>query len=413
MPNFPHLIQPYILNKIIYLKKSGFSVTILAYDKGAVTNENDTLISRYRLLEDTIYLNLDGNCRFVKELSKAILKSAIKAKKARRVIRNIKRSLLKEYGGKYFLKTLVRLAAFDHQKVNIIHSHSFFTSFDYLYLRDLFGIPMITTFHGLLPENAGKWIEHDKLSKVLEVGDVFLTNTTFARYQLESLGCRNQKILTLPQGIDTKKFQFRARDINTRDEVVLLSVARLSPEKGLDHAIKAVHKLRSSLKLRYRIVGAGPERESLVALIDRLGIKEDVELIGTMDQSKLLYEYYKADILLVPSIRGATGWEETQGVVIQEAQATGLPVIATRIGGIPECITDGKTGLLVEEKSPEEIARAVEFLASHPEKYRELSYAGRKDVEKRFDMNEVGGKLLNIYESVLEQNNAMRRSGHH
>ena len=108
-----------------------------------------------------------------------------------------------------------------------------------------------------------------------------------------------------------------------------------------------------------------------------------------------------------PSVRSQDGYhEETQGVVLQEAQACGKLVIATRTGGVPECIDDGRSAFLVPDRDPEALARQVEILLDHPERWPEWQAAARSWVEEKYSMPVLGRRLARIYLDVLKKHRA-------
>ena len=398
VPKFPNPVQPYILNQILFLKKRGFLANVIAN-----TGKNEYCGHKAdvcRLIDDTVYVNPDGYWDCLKEIFSGFFNNFSLASSLNQWPGLIKSKNWQRYGIKYFIKELLRIRALSVSQFDVIHSHSVFTSYDYLFLKEVYGIPLITTFHGLQPNNVTN-LDGAKFQRLLAAGDIFLVNTEFAKAQLVSLGCKGEKVVILPQGMDTRFFGFKERECPGDGKIILLTVARLSPEKGINYAVEAVSKISEQLQVEYRIVGEGPHRPNLERLARELGIGVRVQFLGAMGQERLVDQYNESHILLVPSIRISNGWEETQGVVIQEAQATGLPVIATRTGGIPECIVDGKTGLLVEEKNPEDLANKIEFLIKNPDKYKELSHAGRRDVEERFDIEKIGERLLKIYEDVF------------
>jgi len=399
VPKFPNPVQPYILNQILFLKKRGFLANVIAN-----TGKNEYCGHKTdvcRLIDDTIYVNPDGYWDCLREIFAGFFNESSLMSGIKKWPGLIKSKSWQRYGVKYFVKELLRVKALSVSRFDIMHSHSVFTSYDYLFLKEVCGIPLITTFHGLQPNNV-KNLDGLKFQRLLVAGDIFLVNTEFAKAQLVSLGCQGEKVVILPQGTDTRLFGFKERECPRDGKIILLTVARLSPEKGINYAIEAVSKLISVYPgLEYRIAGDGLERGSIQKQVDGLGLRKNVRMLGYVSTEELRFQYEQAHIFVLPSIDFRDGYHvETQGVVIQEAQATGLPVIATRTGGIPECIVDGKTGLLVEEKNSEDLANKIEFLIKNPDKYKELSHAGRRDVEERFDIEKIGERLLKIYEDV-------------
>jgi colanic acid/amylovoran biosynthesis glycosyltransferase len=287
---------------------------------------------------------------------------------------------------------------------DIVHSHSLFTSYNYLFLREVFSIPFVTTFHGLVPNNV-RMLGREKMSRVLRAGDAFLVNTRFARDQLLAIGCPREKIHIIPQGTNLEDFPFRARRIVSGEPIVVLSVGRLSIEKGFHIAIRAVARLRDSFpNIQYRIVGKGIYEKELKELVDTLGVQDCVSLCGLVDASELRRQYEEASIFVLPSTDPKDGSHtETQGVVLQEAQASGIPVIASRTGGIPEVISDRKTGLLFDEGDDEELAGRIEALIHDGELYGKISTQARQDVEENYSIEVIRDRVLEIYRRVLHQ----------
>jgi glycosyltransferase involved in cell wall biosynthesis len=121
-----------------------------------------------------------------------------------------------------------------------------------------------------------------------------------------------------------------------------------------------------------------------------------------LNDSELRDIYAKSHLFILPSLKSEDGFhEETQGVVLQEAQAVGLITLATKTGGIPECIDDGVSGFLVEDRSAEAIADKLSTLISESDKWSTYQKAGRKWVEDRYDIDVIGKKINAIYKSLI------------
>jgi len=137
-------------------------------------------------------------------------------------------------------------------------------------------------------------------------------------------------------------------------------------------------------------------------LIKSLDLEDVVTLFGSVSTDELRDHYEKAGIFVMPSIDLRDGFHtETQGVVLQEAQASGIPVIASRTGGIPEVIQDQKTGLLFDEGDDEALARHIEALITDSELYNNIIMQARKDVEENFSIEVIREKLITAYLQVI------------
>jgi glycosyltransferase involved in cell wall biosynthesis len=159
-----------------------------------------------------------------------------------------------------------------------------------------------------------------------------------------------------------------------------LYVGRLSPEKGVDRLIRA-WKLIQDCGRTLWIVGEGPERPRLEAMIGEEKIA-NVRFTGFLNQQEMAEIWTKASCSIVPSI-----WKEPFGMVVLEAWAKGRPVVAHRIGALPEIIGDGVNGLLVPENSPGELAEAILSLLKNPVRAGEMGRAGLQKLKERYSKN--------------------------
>lgn len=396
---FPNIVQTYVLNHILSMKNAGIETLIVAESKSDQPKVHPSVIEN-KLLDNTIYINGE-----LGHIAREVLLTPFTNRNYLCAVLKIALSgIWVRHGLRYTLKSMVRARLLAPGSPDIIHSHSLFTSYNYLFLREIFSIPFSTTFHGLVPNNV-KMLEGDKIRKVLNAGDAFFVNTRFARKQLMELGCPQEKIHIIPQGTDTAEFSFRERKITSGMPINLLSVGRLSIEKGFHIAIRAIAGLKARYPdIEYRIVGSGLEEQNLKDMIESLGARDFISLCGPATTDELVNYYAMANIFILPSIDLRDGSHtETQGVVLQEAQASGIPVIASRTGGIPEVIKDHETGLLFDEEDEEGLARHIESLITDSALYHSISTQSRKNVEENFSIEVIRDKLINVYMKIINQ----------
>jgi glycosyltransferase involved in cell wall biosynthesis len=143
-----------------------------------------------------------------------------------------------------------------------------------------------------------------------------------------------------------------------------------------------------------RIIGEGPARTEIEYAIRELGLQDVVRLVGAASTKDVASAMDWADVLLAPSVK------EEFGVAILEAQSAGVPVVASRVGGIPEASREGVTSLLVEPRKPEELAAAVQQLVHDPEVYRSFSQEGPRFAEE-FAVSRIGAQLIGLYEATI------------
>lgn len=395
---FPNIVQTYVLNHILSLKKAGAETRIIARENPK-QQEIHPHIQENNILDETLYISTD-----IDQLYEQLLATPFTNPLYLSVINKIIYSnIWKQRGFKYGIKALVRARALSLNSFDIAHSHSLFSSYDYLFLKDIFSTPIITTFHGLLPKNVKK-LEFGKIKAVLDTGDAFFVNTNFAQKQLVDLGCHPGKIHIIPQGTNMSDFPFKARTISHEKTINILSVGRLSIEKGFHVAVKAIaHLVEHYPNIKYRIIGGGPEEQYLTELIHNLNLHESVKIYGSVSTDELLSHYSDAHIFILPSIDFRDGSHtETQGVVLQEAQSSGIPVIASRTGGIPEVIKDGVTGLLFDEENDVQLSQLLESLMNDNELYQSLSLQAKKDVEDNFSAEVICNRQLEVYKRLLQ-----------
>lgn len=287
--------------------------------------------------------------------------------------------------------------------LRVIHAHFLQIAYEAIPAADERGLPLILTFHGLEPTGVPQ-VPTERRLAVFRRAAVVLVNTEAARQQAEALGCPADRLRVLPQGLNLDDFPFVPRACPPSSAPVhILSVGRFQREKGQRYALLALARLRRlGLDVRWHFVGVGPEIPALRRFAARLGVADAATIHDGLDLVALRELYASCHLFVLTSLTGtgASPWIETQGVVLQEAQASGCIPIATRTGGIPECITDGLDGLLVEERSHRAIADAIRHLLAHPERWAELQHNGRRTVEERFSADVIGRRMAAILEEL-------------
>jgi glycosyltransferase involved in cell wall biosynthesis len=169
----------------------------------------------------------------------------------------------------------------------------------------------------------------------------------------------------------------------------------LVPQKGLDILVEAVDGLaRRGVDIRLMLVGSGPLEASLRLKVRHLDLEDRVRFEGAVGQDDIGRYYAEADLFCLPS------FAEGVPVVLMEAMATGRPVVATRVAGIPELVDDGVSGLLVAPGSVEQLVRALERLASSSELRERMGLAGRQKVEQEFDARHCAEQAADVFKAM-------------
>ncbi len=190
----------------------------------------------------------------------------------------------------------------------------------------------------------------------------------------------------------------------TRTELNIVSVCRLFPSKGIDTVIRALSLLdKRKLPFRYVIGGDGPEKRWLEALVDESGLRSKVSFMGYITEDHKWRLLRDSDVFVMPSrVDPETYYHEGFGIAFLEAAALGVPGIGSNLGGIPDAVIDGETGILIPHDSPQHLADALAFLYSNPEKRREMGRAGRERARRQFSATAIAAQFQEeILQSVL------------
>ncbi|HET9379048.1 MAG TPA: glycosyltransferase family 4 protein [Chthoniobacterales bacterium] len=215
--------------------------------------------------------------------------------------------------------------------------------------------------------------------------------------------CRSQAMVFAPVdcwgklkivhcGVDPSLFEVKRHAGKGRR---LLFVGRLVAAKGLPILLKALATLEG---IQLEVVGDGPDRKMLEDLAQSLGLSNRVEFLGYQSQADVRELLKQTDVFALSS------FAEGVPVVLMEAMAAGIPVVATRIAGIPELVQHEKSGLLVAPGDPVDIARAIRLLLEDPELRNRYASAGRKRIEAEFDINGETRWLATILTNALAGN---------
>jgi len=297
----------------------------------------------------------------------------------------------------YFAKII------ESEKVSLIHASFGPYGVHGLSYKKKFDIPLITDFRGhdvyRIPlKKSGIY------KKLFKHGDIFLARSNNMKKDLISLGCPSDKIIVHHSSIDINKFKFREiKKVDNNEKIKILLVGRFTEKKGIPYAIKAFANVKKKHKnIEFTIIGDGPQRSEIEAIIKNLRVEKSIRLLGTLPHNQVIKEISNSHIFMLPSITASDGDKEGIPNVLMEAQAIGLPVISTYHAGIPELVIDGKTGYLVNERDVNALSEKLDYLIEHQDLWASFGRAGRKHVEKEFNIYKQTEKLENIYETVLE-----------
>jgi len=192
----------------------------------------------------------------------------------------------------------------------------------------------------------------------------------------------------------------RRQSLAGSEPATILFVGRLVERKGVAVLIRAVAEVRSQRPIRLRIVGAGESELNLRAEVREHGLEDSVSFAGQVSTSELVKEYEASDIFVLPAVRDSKGDTEGLGVVLLEAMRFERPVIASDIGGIPDIVTHGVTGLLCTPGDSHDLAASITQLVDSPDLARNLGREGRRSAAEQFGWGAVLDKTAMVYEGL-------------
>lgn len=281
---------------------------------------------------------------------------------------------------------------------DVLHAHFGPNARRFLFAKGQAGAPLVVTFHGYDYSAQPLQRGASMYDLLFEVADVVTFNCEPARLALESLGCPAHRLAVLRMPIVVEDFPFRERRAPAVGQLRILTVGRLVEKKGHEIALRALAAVRGDLPdIRYDIVGGGPLAPGLESLVHDLRLDDVVHMHGPRDSAYVRGLLAGAHVFVLASRVAADGDQDGTPVALMEAQASGLPVVSTLHGGIPEVVLDGRSGLLVPEGEPEALADALRRIVDDHESWPELGAAGRAHIETTFDVAPCTEQLLGVY----------------
>jgi len=295
-------------------------------------------------------------------------------------------------------------------RIALIHANSSRSAIYGALLPTYNKIPLI--WHVRIPHRDKLFIDNILLrvsDAVIAVSDAVVKN----RFSRRNASYKN-KIHTIYNGVEIPPIEDTGKRTELRrtlrqhytineDDIVICTIGRLSPEKGMEYLIKAIalnKKLRDNTKVRLLIVGEGTPAHinSLKNLTSSFRLNHKVIFAGFVED--IYSAIVMSDIYCLPSL--TEGFNRT----LIETMATGLvPVIATEVGGNPEAITNGINGILIPPRNINALAEKILYLTNNPEKAKELSSAARNTVREKFSIEKNVSLTIELYEKILSNKN--------
>lgn len=267
------------------------------------------------------------------------------------------------------------------------------------------GIKMMLTVHGILREEKKQAllrkpslkalyqyvIQSRDERELLEAAPRIIVDTAYVEEKLKAYGLKHvPQMHVIPQGIDETYYTIKC---NPKSNVILC-VGAIAPRKGHIYTVEMFNRLRKKrIDAKLRIIGSLADKgyyDQLQHKIAENKYKEDISLEANLPREELLKAYSGAKLFVLHSR------EESQGIVFAEAMATGLPVVATKIGGIPYVVADGKSGFLCPYGDVDVMAQNAELLLTDEQIWQEFSSAA-KEIAKGYSWKDIAERIVRLY----------------
>lgn len=405
MSRFPKLTETFVLQEILALEEEGAEVEIfplLRESQEVAHPEVERLVER---------------ARFRPFLSAGVLVDNLRllARDPGAYLGTLRDVLAATWGSaNFFLGALavfpkaVRFAR-EMEELGVDHVHAHFANHPTVVafvVRRLAGIPYSFTAHG-----HDLHVERRMLREKVEASAFAVTVSEYNReLMVETCGEElRDRIRVVRCGVDPEVFR-PASDPGLDDEpdavagpFRLICVASYEEVKGHRYLVEACRLLRErGVDFALELVGDGPLRDRTEERIRDHGLDDRVEVAGPLPRPEVVRRMRAADAAVLASVRTPRGKREGIPVVLMEAMASGLPVVASDLSGIPELVEDGRTGFLVPPREPGALADALERLAGDAELRGRLGRAGREKVLREFDLRENARRLVRLLRSAAD-----------
>ena len=296
----------------------------------------------------------------------------------------------------YYIKSI-----FAVKKINpdIVHVQTIFLALSGLLIKKFLRKPYVVYGRGS-DVYLRQGLENLISKPILKNADAVIVLTEDMKRGIQKIW--NKDVFVIPNGIDLERFENLSKEdlrskLEIKEEKIIVFVGTLRSVKGVKYLIEAMKIIIDKNKnTRLFIVGDGKERKYLENLVKELVLEKYVTFIGKVPNEEVPEYMAASDVFVLPSL------SESFGIVNLEAMASGLPIVATNVRGLPEIIKNGENGFLVEPKNPEQIADKVSLLLEDDELRERMSRKNREKA-KRYSWEAVIEKLESVYESCLQK----------
>ncbi|MEA3212938.1 MAG: hypothetical protein QOE70_5995 [Chthoniobacter sp.] len=300
------------------------------------------------------------------------------------------------------LQVLIKMLA--RRPADLMHVYFGHTGVHLLPFIQVWDKPCVVSFHGMDIQSRPAQEGYDgQMGELLRTVPLVLARSKSLFAQLARWGCPPEKLRLNRTGIPLEHFPFVQRPMPADGSWRFVQACRLIEKKGLLTAVRAFARFHGKHpRARFVIAGDGPMRERIVRLAAELGVSSSVELRGFLAQDDLARLYAESHVFLHPSEMPPDQNQEGVPNSMLEAMATGLPVVATTHGGIPEAVTHERTGLLVPERDEHALFSALGQITAETDRLYILGQAAASAVHEEFEKEKAIAKLEGFYDEARE-----------
>lgn len=396
---YPKLTETFVYREIEVVRALGMNVAVFAMKK---PSDVEKIECGRELVSKAYYLPPDFSFPFLTAQIRQFMKNPLR-------YFSILLKLLSVGGRKSAMRLVVRIGFFLRgalladllqKRKDILLLHCPYTGDEIVCAHTasrLSGVPLSFTLHAPFHLYKGS-----PLLKRQALDAVFISAISEdARNRLIDLAGENieEKIKVIHCGIDTPAIRIAGKPTKSNK---IVSAGSLVKIKGHDILIRAVKLLvQEGYVLECEIIGEGPQRKKLEKLINELGVNDIVRLAGAKPQTYVYNALKESAIFVLSSRVDEEGDRDGVPVVLMEAMASGRPCVSTKVSGIPELVIDGKTGILVEQDNPHELAQAIRKILENHQLAENMGKAGRERVEKAFSLDKQARLMREEFERAL------------
>jgi len=390
---FPKNSQTFIINEIVELTKLGHNITILARDK--TKDKIQESVIENKILDKTIFFP-----KYKKGRGKlnGIIRNVIKNPTSTwKIIRKLHRNNLNFW---QIATEYMNLKKIIDKKFDLIHV-PFSNPREIIkghLISDILNIPLSITFRAqdLYANNITNKLK--KAKNIIKKARIITISDYNKKYIQKNIIDKEVNVVHSAIDLDFFKPSSKSRIKNQ-----IISICRFHEIKGIDYLLRALKILKKNrVKYRCTLIGDGPEKQNYEKLIKLLDIP-NITFTGQLTSKEIKRHLEKSTIFVLPCIIAENGDRDILANSLKEAMAMELPVITSNICGIEELITNNKSGLLINPKDPEEIAKAIIKLLKNPKLRKKLGKNARKKIEKDFSIKTEVKKLESIFQEAVKE----------